>query len=81
MFADAMRIAVPILSVVLLTNIAFGVATRAAPQLNLFAVGFPATIVMGFGAMWLTLTYCGPVFEKVLEASAHMIEAILRVRP
>ena len=28
-------------------NVAFGVITRAAPQLNIFAVGFPVTIVTG----------------------------------
>jgi flagellar biosynthetic protein FliR len=77
MFADGLRIALPVLSVVLLTNMAFGVATRAAPQLNLFAVGFATTIFIGFGAMWLTLTYSGPVFERALTASFQMIEAIL----
>ena len=31
----------------LVVNIAFGVMTRAAPQLNIFAIGFPLTLVLG----------------------------------
>jgi flagellar biosynthetic protein FliR len=39
----------------LVVNLAFGVMTRAAPQLNVFAVGFPITLLMGFTVILLTL--------------------------
>ncbi|OGS94598.1 MAG: flagellar biosynthetic protein FliR, partial [Gallionellales bacterium RBG_16_56_9] len=38
-FAYALQISLPILAALLITNIALGILTRAAPQLNLFAVG------------------------------------------
>lgn len=55
MFLGALVIALPALTALLLINIAFGVVTRAAPQLNIFAVGFPVTILAGFALTFLTL--------------------------
>jgi flagellar biosynthetic protein FliR len=81
MFAEGLRIALPVLSVVLLANIAFGVATRSAPQINLFAVGFAATLLIGFGAMWVALSDFGPVFARLLEVSFRMVDAVVRARP
>jgi len=55
MFLSALLLALPALTAVLLINIAFGVITRAAPQLNIFAVGFPVTIMAGFIFIFLTM--------------------------
>jgi len=44
----------------LLVNIAFGVMMRAAPQLNIFTIGFPISLMLGFFFMWITL----PVFSN-----------------
>ncbi|HID44546.1 MAG TPA: flagellar biosynthetic protein FliR [Chromatiaceae bacterium] len=48
MFAGGVLVAIPAVAGLLLVNIAFGVASRAAPQLNIFAVGFPVMIMAGF---------------------------------
>jgi flagellar biosynthetic protein FliR len=48
MFAGAVLVALPALGSLLLVNIAFSVMTRTAPQLNIFAVGFPLTLMLGF---------------------------------
>jgi flagellar biosynthetic protein FliR len=55
MFMSALLMALPALISILVINIAFGVITRAAPQLNIFAVGFPVTILAGFLFVWLSL--------------------------
>lgn len=47
-FSAALSIAIPVLAALLVINVCFGVMTRAAPQLNIFAVGFPVTIMAGF---------------------------------
>jgi flagellar biosynthetic protein FliR len=47
MFSGALRIALPGITALLVINMAFGVASRAAPSLNLFAVGFPVTLIFG----------------------------------
>jgi len=46
-FASGVRIALPLVIVLLFTNLALGVMTRASPQINLFAVGFALTVVVG----------------------------------
>jgi flagellar biosynthetic protein FliR len=55
LFASALLLGLPTLTAVLMINVAFGVITRAAPQLNIFAVGFPVTILAGFLFMLLAL--------------------------
>ena len=47
MFLGAVLIAIPVTCVMLLINIGLGIIARAAPQLNIFAVGFPAMIIVG----------------------------------
>jgi flagellar biosynthetic protein FliR len=46
-FTGSVLIALPAIASLLVVNLAFGVMTRAAPQLNIFAVGFPITLVLG----------------------------------
>ena len=49
-FVAAIEIAAPVLLALVITDAAFGVVSRVVPQLNVFAVGFPAKIVVGFVA-------------------------------
>ena len=46
-FGLALHMALPVIAALLVTNVALGVMTRAAPQLNLFSIGFPITISVG----------------------------------
>lgn len=46
-------IALPAVTALLVINLAFGAMTRAAPQLNIFSIGFPLTLVMGFIIVWI----------------------------
>jgi flagellar biosynthesis protein FliR len=66
-FIAGLQLALPLIITMLVVNLALGVLTRAAPQLNIFAVGFPLTIAIGFGALILTLPYFGPLFERTLD--------------
>jgi flagellar biosynthetic protein FliR len=54
-FAAGMLLSLPALTALLLINVSFGVMTRAAPQLNIFAVGFPLTIFGGFIILFLAM--------------------------
>jgi flagellar biosynthesis protein FliR len=78
MFSEGLRVALPVVSAVLLANLAFGVATRAAPQLNIFAVGFSITLLLGIAAMLFSLWNVGPVFEGVLRSSFGMMAGLAR---
>lgn len=76
-FSSGVMLALPLLAALLITNIALGVLTRAAPQLNIFAVGFPVTLVTGFSVLLLCLTYMGPFFQRMFEQAYAIIEALL----
>ncbi|AVJ56605.1 flagellar biosynthetic protein FliR [Idiomarina sp. OT37-5b] len=55
MFSTALTAMLSGIIALLLINLSFGVMTRAAPQLNIFAIGFPITMVSGLVVIWLTL--------------------------
>ncbi|HEB87891.1 MAG TPA: flagellar biosynthetic protein FliR [Gammaproteobacteria bacterium] len=54
-FAGGLSIALPAIASLLVVNIAFGIMTRAAPQMNIFAIGFPITMILGFALVWITM--------------------------
>jgi flagellar biosynthetic protein FliR len=51
MFLGALLIALPVMMTLLFINVGLGFVARAAPSLNIFTVGFPALILMGFVIM------------------------------
>ncbi len=80
MFASALVFALPILTSLLFVNIAFGVMSRAAPQLNIFAVGFPFTLVMGLVLLWIGLINFIPTFDKIMSFGFLTTETFLGVK-
>ena len=77
MFAGGMLIALPAVAALLLVNLAFGVTTRAAPQLNIFAVGFPVMIMVGLGFLILTLPTITTHLSRLLLQAFDLIESFL----
>ena len=75
LFAGAMLVALPAVAALLVVNFSFGVMSRAAPTLNLFAVGFPITLILGFviilwalpGLQTATLTMTADAFRFLGE--------------
>lgn len=65
-FVSGLQIAMPIIGAMMLANLTLGVLTRTAPQLNLFAVGFPVTVIVGLLMLLLGMPYLMPELEKVL---------------
>jgi flagellar biosynthetic protein FliR len=57
----------------LLVNLALGVLTRTAPQLNLFAVGFPVTLIVGLLVLLLGLPQLMPMLEGVLARGFEVV--------
>lgn len=65
-FTTGLQLALPILATMLITNIALGILSRTAPQLNVFAVGFPITLSIGALTLLIMLPYWGPAMERLL---------------
>jgi flagellar biosynthetic protein FliR len=56
-FISAVQVAAPVMLAVIITDCAFGVVSRVMPQLNVFAVGFPAKILIGFVLIGASLPF------------------------
>jgi flagellar biosynthetic protein FliR len=74
MFAGGMLIALPAVAALLLVNLAFGVTSRAAPQLNIFAVGFPIMIMIGLAFIILTLPTITSHLSRLLTQAIDLIQ-------
>ena len=59
LFLGALLTALPVMVALLFINIGLGVATRAAPSLNIFSVGFPAMVFAGFAVLVMALPSIG----------------------
>ena len=79
MFAGGLLLAMPVIVSLLLVNIGFGIATRAAPQLNIFSVGFPVTLMLGIVLIWLTLPNVLDQFAGILTDAYDLIGQLLRL--
>ncbi|MCP4996844.1 MAG: flagellar biosynthetic protein FliR, partial [Gammaproteobacteria bacterium] len=79
MFSSGVLMALPIVAALLLVNLGMGIITRAAPQLNIFAVGFPLTILLGMLLMWSTLPNVLTNFSELLNEALFLIEQILGI--
>lgn len=64
-FAYALQISLPLLAALLITNLAMGILTRAAQQLNLFAIGFPITLSVGFFVLSFSMPYFSPIMDRL----------------
>lgn len=65
MFSSALLLSMPGIIAMLLVNLTFGVASRAAPSLNIFVLGFPMSLLMGFFCVFMTLEYTGSSFSSL----------------
>jgi flagellar biosynthetic protein FliR len=79
LFAGGLLIALPIMGAMLMVNLGMGIVMRAAPQLNIFSVGFPITMLMGFALMWVTLPNVLAVFTDLQEEAFRLVMQILRI--
>lgn len=78
MFSLGVMLALPLITALLVTNISLGVLSRVAPALNLFAVGFPVTLGLGFIVLLLSLPYIGAAMESVFSRGFTAMEIVLR---
>lgn len=77
LFSAGLMLALPLIAALLIANIALGVLSRVAPQLNIFAVGFPVTIVAGFVVLMLSLPYFGAALERLYDRGFLVLSGVL----
>ncbi|MFL6617242.1 MAG: flagellar biosynthetic protein FliR [Povalibacter sp.] len=78
LFSGALMVALPGMTALLVVNLAFGVMSRAAPTLNLFAVGFPISLIFGLIIIYIGLPAVQSTFIESLEAAFELIRGLMR---
>jgi flagellar biosynthesis protein FliR len=77
LFAGAVRVALPAVTALLVVNIGFAAISRAAPSMNLFAVGFPIILCLGSVALWLGLRTLPGAFETLQNGAWSLMRELV----
>jgi len=77
-FSSGLQLALPVIAALLITNVALGILTRAAPQLNIFGIGFPVTLGVGFLTLSLAMPYLGMPIVNMFNAGIEAGRAVPR---
>lgn len=75
-FSAGVQLSLPMVAALLITNIALGILTRAAPQLNIFGIGFPITLSVGFIVIALALPYLATPLERLFQEGIEMVQRV-----
>jgi flagellar biosynthetic protein FliR len=73
LFATGVALSLPVIGALLLVNLTLGMLTRTAPQLNLFAVGFPVTLAVGLVMLLLAMPFAMPALQQALERGLALL--------
>ncbi len=76
---SALEIAGPVLVALLITDVAFGVVSRVVPQLNVFAVGFPAKVAVALLVAGASLPFVANWISNQLSVSVGAALGMLHV--
>lgn len=68
-FVSALEVAAPVMIAVVIADVGFGVVARVMPQLNVFAIGFPAKIIIGFLIIGASLPFAAGWIDGQLQSS------------
>lgn len=66
-FWGAVKVALPAITALLIVNLSIGVMTKAAPQLNVFSIGFPLTMILGIIILWFSTATFLPEFNDLVD--------------
>lgn len=75
-----LMIALPAITALLVVNLAFGAMTRAAPQLNIFSIGFPLTLIMGFVIVWIGSAEILTQYQALASEGLRLLRELVGAR-
>ena len=78
MFSGAVMIALPAILSLLMISMVMGVITKATPQMNIFAVGFAISIILGFVIILVTLSTAFPQMASLFGEGFTFMRDMLK---
>lgn len=81
-FASGLMLALPLVTALLILNLAMGILNRASPQFSIFAVGFPLTLLAGIAMLYLLMPHLAGFLDPRFAAALGTVDQIMRsLRP
>lgn len=80
-FLNGMRLALPLITLLLAVNLALGLLNRVTPQLSIFAIGFPVTLTLGMVFMSMMMPLLAPFCEHLFSEVFDLLSSILSEIP
>ena len=75
-------LSLPLVTTLLTINLAMGILNRASPQLSIFAIGFPLTLLIGIIMLGQLMPHLAPFLEQRFAAGlATMLQVVQGLRP
>ena len=79
LFVMALRIALPVLGTILMTDVALGILARVMPQMNVFVVGITGKLIVGIFMLFLILPFYIAFLEVGFEGIYRDFASILLI--
>jgi len=76
LFASGLWMALPLVGMLMFTNLALGIVSRVAPQMNIYAIGFPITLTVGLAGMAATLPMLDQPFLALMTRAIDIFAVI-----
>ncbi len=76
-FASGLLLSLPIVCALLVMNLAMGILNRAAPQLTVFSIGFPVTLISGLVLLTSVIPHSGAYFESLFQQGFNTLDLLL----
>ncbi|CAX60199.1 MULTISPECIES: flagellar biosynthetic protein FliR [Erwinia] len=80
-FLNGLRLALPLITLLLTLNLALGLLNRVAPQLSVFAIGFPVTLSIGIIFISLMMPLLAPFCEHLFSEVFDLLASVLSEMP
>lgn len=77
-FLAALKIGTPVVGAIFLTDVSLGILARTVPQLNVFVVGFPAKLAVGFMAVFAVMPVAFGVMGGLFSGLHRDLMALLK---
>lgn len=77
-FSAGVQLSMPMVAALLISNIALGILTRSAPQLNLYGIGFPILLGVGLLVLTLVLPYLAGPLQGLIQQGFNVSQQLFR---
>lgn len=76
-FASGMLLALPLVGSLLTINLALGILNRSAPQLTVFNIGFPTSLIVGLILMMVLMTDMSSFLERLFSQGLGFMQSLI----